>query len=30
MSVDDVSGGANTDACQGPGSDRDVLIECNP
>jgi Ca2+-binding RTX toxin-like protein len=29
-SVDDVNGGADTDVCQGPGSDRDVLVACNP
>ena len=30
QSVDDVNGGADTDVCQGPGTDRDVLVACNP
>jgi hypothetical protein len=30
LSVDSVDGGAGTDACQGPGTDLDVLTDCNP
>ncbi len=29
-SVDQVNGEGGTDTCQGPGPDRDVLVDCNP
>jgi hypothetical protein len=28
--IDSLDGGADPDTCQGPGTDHDVLVSCNP